>query len=250
MGRKMENLHGFLKRLAEAAEFRRQHKRPFITVSYAQAMDGSIAMRLKKKVQLSSPAALKLTHRLRAAHDAILLGIGTVLLDNPFLTVRLVEGQNPLPIILDTRLRLHPGLNVMQRQDCKPLVVTGSGAAAGRIAEMERLGARVLACAVTPEQTIDLQAMMALLTGLDTEINSIMVEGGARVISGFTSAKLVDQFVITFTPYMLGGLKALELKDSERGEYVELADMKIDFLGEDLVMWARPVHCKLQNELR
>ncbi len=243
----MENLHGFLKRLAEAGEFRRQHNRPFITVSYAQAMDGSIAMRLKKKVQLSSPAALKLTHRLRAGHDAILLGIGTVLADNPFLTVRLVEGQNPRPIILDTRLRLHPRLNLMQRQDCQPLIVTGTGAAAGRITEMERLGARVLPCAVTPEKTIDLVAMMELLTGLDTDINSIMVEGGARVISSFTSAKLVDQFVITFTPYMLGGLKALELKDSEGGGYVELADMKIDDLGEDFVMWARPVYCKLQN---
>ena len=84
-------------------------RRPFVTVSYAQSVDGSIAGRNRLPIRLSGPAAMRLTHRLRAVHDAILVGIETVLADDPRLTVRLVAGPNPRPIVLDTQLRTPPG---------------------------------------------------------------------------------------------------------------------------------------------
>lgn len=243
----MENFQEFSERLSGAAEFRRKHNRPFITVTYAQGMDGSIAMKLKKKIQLSSPAALKLTHRLRAEHDAILLGINTVLADNPFLTVRLVDGPNPQPIVLDSRLRMYPGLNLMQREDCKPLIITAQEIHPQRIAEIGKTGARILPCPLTDDLTIDLHALMERFDNLEMGINSIMVEGGARVISSFSSARLVDQFIITLTPFMLGGLQALELRGSKEGEYLQLKNLKIDRLGEDWVAWAQPVYSRFQN---
>ena len=80
--------------------------RPFVTLSYAQSLDGSIAARRGATTPISGPDALRLTHQLRAHHDAILVGIGTVLADDPQLTVRLVAGPNPQPVIVDSRLRL------------------------------------------------------------------------------------------------------------------------------------------------
>src|SRR4051794_24685033 len=80
--------------------------RPIVTLAYAQSLDGSIATAARRPLALSSQPALKLTHQLRAEHDAILVGIGTVLADDPLLTVRLVNGPNPVPVVLDSRLRL------------------------------------------------------------------------------------------------------------------------------------------------
>ncbi|MCK4899238.1 MAG: RibD family protein, partial [Anaerolineales bacterium] len=99
--------------LADAKADSQSAERPLVTLSYAQSLDGSIAVRRGSPLSLSSPEAMTLTHRLRAAHETILVGIGTVLADNPRLTVRLVEGRNPQPIILDSHLRLFLDANLL-----------------------------------------------------------------------------------------------------------------------------------------
>ena len=80
--------------------------RPLVTLSYAQSLDGCIAAGPGQRLSLSGPEALMLTHELRAAHAAILVGIGTVLADDPRLTVRLVPGSHPQPVVVDSRLRI------------------------------------------------------------------------------------------------------------------------------------------------
>jgi riboflavin-specific deaminase-like protein len=91
--------------LQSAAAHRQCLGRPFVTLSYAQSLDGSIADRPGRPLALSGEASMALTHSLRASHEAILVGIGTVLADNPSLNVRLVAGKNPQPIVVDSRLR-------------------------------------------------------------------------------------------------------------------------------------------------
>src|SRR5512133_2370683 len=87
--------------------------RPLVTLSYAQSLDGSLAAQRGTPLALSGPQSMELTHRLRAAQDAILVGIGTVLSDNPRLTVRLVEGSQPQPVILDSHLRFPLNANLL-----------------------------------------------------------------------------------------------------------------------------------------
>ncbi|MFA5756240.1 MAG: bifunctional diaminohydroxyphosphoribosylaminopyrimidine deaminase/5-amino-6-(5-phosphoribosylamino)uracil reductase RibD, partial [Smithellaceae bacterium] len=96
---------------------------PFITVKYAQTLDGRIATATGKSQWISSPASLKFAHRLRAEHDAILVGIGTVLRDNPTLTVRLVRGRNPLRVIVDSNLATPADANVMRNLSETPTLI-------------------------------------------------------------------------------------------------------------------------------
>ncbi len=80
--------------------------RPLVTLSYAQDLDGSIAKRRGEPTSISGPESLEFTHRLRAAHDAILVGIGTVISDDPQLNVRFAKGNDPQIVVLDSQLRL------------------------------------------------------------------------------------------------------------------------------------------------
>lgn len=236
----MTNLDRFLKRLSGAKEFREREGRPFITVTYAQGVDGSIALDIPHKIQFSGPDTQVLTHRLRAAHDGILLGIGTVLADNPLLTVRLIDGPNPRPIILDTHLRIRQDLRLMRRTDCTPLIVTGPNPTPKRRRELEAGGAEIMTCRVDKNSRIDLFDFTNQLATLPNPVSSLMVEGGARVISAFTEAQLVDFFIITVTPCMLGGIKAMQLPHQRFPYYVELNGLAVDPMGRDVVLWASP----------
>lgn len=223
-------------RLSEGKTFLREKGRPFITVSYAQSVDGSIASSSKKQMILSGQQSLTLTHHLRAAHDAILIGIETVLSDDPRLTVRLVEGENPQPVILDSRLRMPLDSRLLNRPDKKPWLVTTSSEP-GR--ELEKKGVKIIRCNMQPDEKIDLPEMLQKLGKLG--ITSIMVEGGSQVISSFVAEKLVDQLVITVTPSLIGGLQALSFTGDNPFTPMRLGQVEYQQLGEDLIIWARPI---------
>ncbi len=179
--------------------------RPRVTVTYAQSLDGSIAARAGVPLPLSGTESLQHTHQLRAAHDGILVGIGTVLSDDPRLNVRLVNGDSPRPIVLDCELRcpIHARcLDVSRR----PIVITTDRAAAERRRALEAAGVTVLPVPVgiDHEAHLDLSAVLDRVLG--EAIQSVMVEGGARVITSFLRARLVDWLVITIAPVLVGGL--------------------------------------------
>jgi riboflavin-specific deaminase-like protein len=209
--------------------------RPFVTLSYAQSLDGSIALVPGVHLDLSSPPALVFTHRLRSAHDAILVGIGTVLADNPRLTVRLWEGPQPQPVVLDSRLRLP--LTAALWQHPRPLwLAAAADADPARRTALTARGARVLWLPRSADGGIDLTALLAHLAALG--IRRLMVEGGSRVITAFLAARLVDLVAITVTPHLIGGLRGVQpLGQSPQAPLLALRQPCWTQIGPDLVVW-------------
>ena len=193
--------------LAEASTRCRQLGRPLVTLSYAQSLDGCITTRRGQPLALSGPQSLRLTHRLRAMHAAILVGIGTVLADNPSLTVRLVEGKNPQPVVLDSRLRFPPDARLLRERASPPWIATLDSAAPERQAVLQAAGARLLLLPPAADGRVSLPTLLECLAGLG--VNSLMVEGGAAVITSFLTQRLVDQVVLTIAPCFIGGLHAV-----------------------------------------
>lgn len=239
--------------VARADEFYRRTGRPLVTLSYAQSLDGSIASRRGSPLVLSGADSSRLTHQLRASHDGILVGIGTVLSDDPRLNVRFVIGKDPQPVILDSRLRMPLQARLLQRPSAKPWIATLGPIDPQKKLELEAAGAR-LAC--LPADNQGRISLPDLLTRLgEYGIYSLMVEGGAAVITSFLGARLVDWVVLTLAPVFIGGMGALEaVKDEVEGSdeaaesngvskhrrFPRLRETGYERLGDDLVVWGRP----------
>ena len=209
--------------------------RPYVTLTYAQSLDGSIAARRGEQTIISGPEAGKMTHRLRAAHDAILVGIGTVIADDPQLTVRLVRGKDPQPVIVDSRLRFPPWARLL-RNGRRPWIATTEAADPARQATLEAAGARVMRLPAGPDGLVDLAALLEHLHRL--RIRSLMVEGGAMVISNFLAGHLADRLVLTIAPMMLGGLNAVANLGQLNGRAMpRLSRPQYQALGKDMVLF-------------
>jgi 3,4-dihydroxy 2-butanone 4-phosphate synthase/GTP cyclohydrolase II len=231
--------------LRGAGDHRHATGQPWVTLSYAQSLDGSLTARQGSPFSLSGGESLTLTHRLRAAHDVVLVGIGTVLADDPRLTVRLVEGSQPLPVILDSHLRCPPQANLLKGPR-HPWIAALEDAPGTRKAGLEAAGAHVLSLPPDDAGRIRLPALLERLAGLG--INSLMVEGGGEVITAFFSQRLVNQVVLTIAPLFLGGYPAVGQDVSvspvghEQGAapiYPRLTDAGYENLGGDLIVWGR-----------
>ena len=224
---------------AQAHRHRKRTGRPLVTISYAQSLDGSITTRRGVPLSLSGRESLRLWHRLRVYHDAILVGIGTVLADDPQLNVRLVTGSDPQPVILDTNLRF-PLRALALNSSKTPWIITTSKSNRIKQRRLESRGAQIIRIKQTRNGWIDLPSMLKYLA--QREINSLMVEGGAHVITSFFKARLVDRFVITITPFFVGGVHAIDelLHKSKYDQDIRIDQARIlghKRFGRDLVIW-------------
>jgi 3,4-dihydroxy 2-butanone 4-phosphate synthase/GTP cyclohydrolase II len=179
-----------------------------------------------------------LTHQIRAANDTILIGVGTLLADNPRLTVRLAEGSNPQPIVLDTHLRTPMSARLVRQSDLSPWIINSRDNHSEQIEALKNAGATPMPCATGRDGKIDLHALMAILD--EKQVNSIMVEGGAKVITSFVNAELIDQFIITVSPRLVGGLPAIESNGLNLNSTLMLGHISYQRLGNDLILWTRP----------
>jgi riboflavin-specific deaminase-like protein len=207
--------------------------RPFITLSYAQSWDGSITTRRGESINFSGIESMELTHQLRSLHDGILVGVGTVLSDDPQLTVRKWPGSNPQPIVLDSQLRTPKTAKLCNHPDKKCWVLTVHQST-------NLLGDNVDILTVPNAEENQLKVPLVAAMGLLRErgIKSLMVEGGAEVITAFLQASLADAVVLTIAPRILGGYKAVG--DLQTGGYAN--QLSIDPLhyapaGRDLIVW-------------
>ena len=221
-----------------AQDHRRRMGRPFVTLTYAQSLDGSIARTAGVPLGLSGPKAREMTHMLRSAHDAILVGIGTVIADDPNLTVRLADGVDPRPVVLDSALRFPVEANLLKNAGLAPWIATTERASHERRKELERAGARIVVLPATPDGQVRL---LSLLEWLAAEgMNAIMVEGGASVITSFIAERLVDHVVLTIAPVIVGGLNAVGDLESRGLAFPRLVNVGYGRAGDDLVVWGDP----------
>lgn len=207
--------------------------RPFITLAYAQSWDGSITSRCGETLNFSGEESHRLTHQLRSLHDGILVGIGTVLSDDPQLTVREWPGANPQPIVLDSQLRTPGDARICQHPDKRCWLVTVDGEGAAPAGKVEVL---TVAGQDDDPQQVSLEAAMKKL--YERGIRSLMVEGGAEVITGFLHANLADSLVLTVAPTLVGGYKAVgNLQTGEGCERFDIEPLYSLQAGRDLVVW-------------
>ena len=218
-----------------AGEVAREFGRPLVTLSYAQSLDGSIAARPGTPLALSGPEAMALTHRIRSQHDAILVGIGTVLADNPRLTVRLFDGPNPQPVVLDSRLRFPLDAHLLSGPE-RPWITALPGSDPVKRQELKMAGARVFEIPPGEDGHLSIPGLLKCLAG--EGVKSLMVEGGAEVIASFLGLGLVDQVLLTIAPMFVGGLHAPGRLPGNA--MVRLAEMQVLRLGKDLIVYGKP----------
>lgn len=224
-------------------------KRPLVTLCYAQSLDGGLTVRPGRPTLLSGPESSRLTHQLRAAHAGVLVGIGTVLADDPQLNVRLVEGPNPQPVVLDGGLRIPLESRLVCRERNLPWVVCRANAPEDRQRKLRERGVRLIPVQSGPDGRTDLAAALCSLHELG--LDSLMVEGGARVLSSFLAARLADQAVVTLAPVWLGGMNLVEpgahlnsvesspADEMEAGCFPALVYPTCALYGRDIVIWGR-----------
>lgn len=222
-------------RIERALRQFRDRGTPVTTLTYAQSLDGSIAAAGGRTLQLSNSETQRMTHRLRALHDAILVGINTVLKDDPRLTVRLVEGKNPQPIVVDSRLRFPLSATLLRNSELRPIVVTSDRACETKEQQLVGAGVRVIRLRAQNNGLLDLATVLTRLKHMG--MRSVMVEGGARIITSVLARGLADHLVLTVAPTFVGGVPSVGALDSAlAGRLPRLHNLYIQSLADDLVI--------------
>ena len=211
---------------------------PFVTLKYAQTLDGRIASSTGHSQWISSEPSLRFAHRLRGLHDAVMVGIGTVVADDPDLRVRLVRGRNPLRVVADSTLKIPPGARVLDNQDvAKTLIATGSLRGRERSHMLEERGIETLIIDEEDKGVLDLKKLLAELG--ERQISSLLVEGGAGIITSFVREGLFDRVIVITAPRILGrGIEAVgDLGISRMDDSIALKFEKICRKGKDIVTY-------------
>lgn len=182
------------------------NSKPYVILSAAMSIDGKIATR-KGRSKLSSNKDLTRVHRLRSSVDAILVGKNTVSVDNPSLTVRRVKGRNPIRIILDPKATISSSSKIVKTSKNIPtMVIVSEIAPASHVSFLTKKGLEVIKCG---KIRIDLKKLLSILA--KRGIQKILVEGGGTTNWYFLKEKLVDEIIVTVTPYVVGGKEAVSL---------------------------------------
>jgi GTP cyclohydrolase II len=210
--------------------------RPYVVLKYAQTVDGRIATRQGEAKWISSEAERRISHGLRAACDAVLVGVGTAIIDDPQLTVRMVPGPSPLRVVLDSTLRL-PSTARLLDDRAGTVVITTEPSTEKRRAALRTRSVGVHVVDAGP-RGVDLASALKALRGLG--VGSLLVEGGAQVITSFFAEKLVDRLVVGIAPTIMGaGIEAVgDLGVARVAESVRLTNRSVHQAGGDLLVAA------------
>jgi GTP cyclohydrolase II len=208
--------------------------RPYLVVKYAQSLDGRIATGAGDARWISGEPERRLSHALRAACDAVLVGIGTVLADDTRLTARLVPGASPTRVVLDSRLRIPLSANVVTDGGAT-VVLTTERANPVRRRALSARGVTVRTVAAS-RRGVHVGAALRDLRGIG--VRSVLVEGGGEVITSMLVAGVVDRLIVSLAPRILGsGTDAVgDLGVARVADGLRPVDRSFHVIGEDLVL--------------
>ena len=218
--------------------------RPFVIAKSALTMDGWTAASSGHSRWVTNEKSRRFVHKLRRRLDGILVGIGTVLKDDPRLTVRLDnrQGRDPVRIIADTHLKIPEKAGVLNNSSLsQTLIIVGDHVPAERYKKIQGKMLSIIPCP-TKKGRIDLNALMDILGR--RKIISLMVEGGATLMGSMIREKLIDKFYIFKAPKILGGDDGIPMISgpgpTRIDESMRLRDLKVRRFGDDILIRAYP----------
>jgi diaminohydroxyphosphoribosylaminopyrimidine deaminase/5-amino-6-(5-phosphoribosylamino)uracil reductase len=218
--------------------------RPFVLAKTALTMDGWTATATGHSQWVTNERSRRFGHRLRDQVDGIMVGIGTVLADDPLLTTRLRHraGKDPIRIVVDTRLKVPASARVLHVDSAAETVLAvGEGVSEKRLKAIQKSGVSTLICP-TREGKLDLSALVNRLGAMS--ITSVLLEGGATLMGAMIREKLVDKFFFFKAPKILGGDDGIPMAagpgPKRMDESLCLKDVEIRRLGEDLLVMGYP----------
>ncbi|MGV3488495.1 MAG: bifunctional diaminohydroxyphosphoribosylaminopyrimidine deaminase/5-amino-6-(5-phosphoribosylamino)uracil reductase RibD [Tuberibacillus sp.] len=210
-------------------------KRPYVTLKSAVSLDGKMATVTGESRWITGEKARLDVHRLRHEHDAILVGVGTVIKDNPHLTVRLPEGgNNPIRIILDSHLKTPIDSNVVNDSMADTWIITAEKPA--EVLSAPFLSKQNVKIISMQQEKIDIPSLLDFLG--KQGITSLFVEGGSKVNGSFIQSKMVNQIIMYFAPKIIGGAFAPAAIGGEgfrrMSDILTLTIKSVEPIGEDL----------------
>jgi GTP cyclohydrolase II len=215
-------------------EVKRHTDRPYVILKFAQTLDGRLATMSGDSKWISGPQERLISHALRACCDGVLVGLGTVEADDPRLSVRLVPGASPLRVVLDSRLRLSRDRQVLN-DEAPTLIFTGLQADDAYRREIETRGVSIRQVRSSPEG-LDLHECLRDLSEFGVE--TLLVEGGARVITSFLKAGLADRVIVGIAPMVIGSGKESvgDLRIHRISEALHLENESVYLTGRDVIV--------------
>ncbi len=209
--------------------------RPKVILSAAMTLDGKIATKTGDS-KLSSKQDKVRIHKLRSKVDAILVGLNTVKRDDPLLTVRYTQGKNPLRIILDSKANIDHKSQIIKTCKKIPTIIAVSKKASRK--NVDKLKKYPLEIIITGNKLVNIKNLLRTLS--KKKIKTLLVEGGGTVNWEFDKQGLVDEIIITITPYLIGGKNAITLVDGDGFSLIKKATRlklkKTCRLGNEIVL--------------
>ncbi|WP_078428569.1 bifunctional diaminohydroxyphosphoribosylaminopyrimidine deaminase/5-amino-6-(5-phosphoribosylamino)uracil reductase RibD [Alkalihalobacterium alkalinitrilicum] len=213
--------------------------KPFVTLKSAVSLDGKIATVTGDSKWITSSEAREDVHYLRHTHDAILVGVGTILADNPSLTTRMLTGgKNPIRVILDSKLRTPLDSTVVTDRCSKTWIITTDYGNKMKKEKLEKLGVTVLSLG----ENIRIEKLLTILG--ERGVTSLFVEGGATVNSSFLQERAVNQVITYIAPKIIGGKTAPSSFGGEgfqtMADVLELEVKQVKQMGPDIKIISVP----------
>ncbi|WP_257347806.1 bifunctional diaminohydroxyphosphoribosylaminopyrimidine deaminase/5-amino-6-(5-phosphoribosylamino)uracil reductase RibD [Pseudalkalibacillus decolorationis] len=207
---------------------------PYVTLKFASSLDGKIATKTGHSKWITSEEARQDAHHYRHKHDAILVGVNTVISDDPSLTTRLpIGGNNPIRIVLDSHLRIPLNSKLLTDEEARTWIVTSTLATETAIRAVENTGARIIQL---NEEKINVKTVLQLLG--NEKVTSVFVEGGGTVHASFMAERCIQQVVSYIAPMLIGGEDARSVIGGQGVEFIDdalqLEVQSYETIGKDM----------------